>query len=307
MGTQTVSGAVEEMVRIADAGGGRAPHVHGNVLRTALVIAVFSCFILAIGAAAGGTGGLAIAVVVALAASAVAFFCSERIALSAMRARPVSEWEYPQLCRLVRELSTAARVPVPRVYVSPALQPNAFAAGRSRRRAVICCTEGILRSLEPDELRAVLAHEMSHVQSKDILVSSVAAGMATVITFLASLAWLLPFGRGGGRLLKLLFMMVLGPVAALVIQLAVARSREYQADAAGSRMTGDPLALARALRKIELGTDAYPLVAAGQLAAAGHLMIVGPFRSSGLGRLFSTHPPVAERVRRLESLAGLPR
>jgi heat shock protein HtpX len=135
----------------------------------------------------------------------------------------------------------------------------------------------------------------------------VAAGMATVITFLASFAWLLPFGRGGGRLLKLLFMMVLGPVAALVIQLAVARSREYQADAASSLLTGDPLALARALRKIELGTDAHPLKATGQLAAAGHLMIVGPFRSSGLGRLFSTHPPVAERVRRLESLAGLPR
>ena len=280
--------------------------MHGNVLRTAVVIAAFSCLILAIGAAAGGTGGLMIAVLVALAASGVAYFCSERIALSAMRARPVSEWEYPQLCRQVRELSTVARAPVPRVCVSPALQPNAFATGRNRRRAVICCTEGILRILEPDELRAVLAHEMSHVQSRDILVSSVATGMATVITFLASFAWLLPFGRGGGRLLKLLLMMVLGPVAALVIQLAVARSREYQADAAGTLLTGDPLALARALRKIELGTDAYPLMATGQLAAAGHLMIVGPFRSSGLGRLFSTHPPVAERVRRLESLAGLP-
>jgi len=281
--------------------------VHGNVLRTAVIIAAFSCLILAIGAVAGGTGGLMIAVVVALGASGVAYFGSDRIALSAMRARPVSEWEYPQLCRLVRELSTVARVPVPRVCVSPALQPNAFAAGRNRRRAVICCTEGILRILDPDELRAVLAHEMSHVQSRDILVSSVAAGMATVITFLASFAWLLPFGRGGGRLLKLLLMMVLGPVAALVIQLAVARSREYQADAAGTLLTGDPLALARALRKIELGTDAHPLMATGQLAAAGHLMIVGPFRSSGLGRLFSTHPPVAERVRRLESLAGLPR
>ena len=281
--------------------------MHGNVLRTAVIIAAFSCLILAIGAVAGGTGGLMIAVVVALGASGVAYFGSDRIALSAMRARPVSEWEYPQLCRLVRELSTVARVPVPRVCVSPALQPNAFAAGRNRRRAVICCTEGILRILDPDELRAVLAHEMSHVQSRDILVSSVAAGMATVITFLASFAWLLPFGRGGGRLLKLLLMMVLGPVAALVIQLAVARSREYQADAAGTLLTGDPLALARALRKIELGTDAHPLMATGQLAAAGHLMIVGPFRSSGLGRLFSTHPPVAERVRRLESLAGLPR
>jgi heat shock protein HtpX len=281
--------------------------VHGSVLRTAILITGFSGLILAIGVTIGGTGGLVIAVVVAIGATCVAYFGSDKIALSAMRARPVSEWEYPQLYRLVRELSTVARAPVPRIYVSPALHPNAFAAGRSRRRAVICCTEGILRILEPGELRAVLGHEMSHVQSRDILVSSVAAGVATVITFLASFAWLLPFGRGGGRLLKLLFMMVLGPVAALVIQLAVARSREYQADAASSLLTGDPLALARALRKIELGTDAHPLKATGQLAAAGHLMIVGPFRSSGLGRLFSTHPPVAERVRRLESLAGLPR
>jgi heat shock protein HtpX len=276
-------------------------------VRTAILIAAFSGLILAIGVMVGGTSGLAIAVVIALGATGIAFFGSEKIALSVMRARPVSEWEYPQLYRLVRELSTLARAPVPRIYVSPALQPNAFAAGRSRRRAAICCTEGILRILEPEELRAVLGHEMSHVQSRDILVSSVATGVATMITFLASLAWLLPFGRGGGRLLKVLFMMVLGPLAALIIQLAVARSREYQADAAGSLLTGDPLALARALRKIELGTDAHPFMAAGQLAAAGHLMIVGPFRPSGLGRLFSTHPPVAERVRRLESLAGCPR
>ncbi len=280
--------------------------MHGNVLRTAILIAVLSSLILAIGAAVGRTAGLAIAVVIAFGVNGVAYFCSDKIALSAMRARPVSEWEYPQLYRLVRELSTVARTPAPRLYVSPALQPNAFATGRNRRRAAICCTEGALRILDPDELRGVLGHELSHVHNRDILISSVAAGMATMITFLACFAWLLPFGRGGGRLLKLLIMMVLGPVAALVIQLAVARAREYQADSAGSQLTGDPLALARALRKIELGTTAHPLAASGQLAAAGHLMIVGPFRSAGLGRLFSTHPPVAERVRRLESLAGVP-
>jgi heat shock protein HtpX len=281
--------------------------VHGNVLRTAILIAVFSSLILAVGAAAGGVDGLMVAVVVALGVSGIAYFLSDKIALSAMRAQPVSEWEYPQLYRLVRELSTVARTPVPRLYVSPAPQPNAFATGRSRRRAAICCTEGILAILDTDELRAVLGHELSHIHNRDILISSVAAGMATVITFLASFAWLLPFGRGGGRALKLLLMMVLGPVAALVIQLAVARTREYQADSAAAMLTGDPLALARALRKIELGTVRYPLAATGQLAAAGHLMIVGPFRSTGLGRLFSTHPPVAERVRRLETLAGCPR
>ena len=281
--------------------------MHGNVLRTAILIAVLSSLILAVGAVAGGSAGLMIAVAVSFGICGIAFLWSDRIALSAMRARPVSEWEYPQLYRLVRELSTTARTPVPRVYVSPAAQPNAFATGRSRRTAAICCTDGILRILEPDELRGVLGHELSHVHNRDILVSSVAAGMATVIMFLAGLAWLLPFGRGGGRLLKLLLMTVLGPVAALVIQLAVARAREYQADVAGSRLTGDPLALARALRKIELGIESHPLPASGQLAAAGHLMIVGPFRSAGLGRLFATHPPVAERVRRLESLAGCPR
>ena len=278
-----------------------------NVLRTAILLTVLSSLLLAAGALAGGDDGLMVALVLSVVICVVAYFWSDRIALAAMRSRPVSEWEYPQLHRLVRELSTTARTPVPRLYVSPAIQPNAFATGRSRRRAAICCTEGILQTLEPDELRAVLGHELSHIQTQDILVSSVAAGMATAITFLAGFAWLLPFGRGAGRLFKLLFMMVLGPLAAFLIHLSVTRTREYQADAAGSQLTGDPLALARALRKIELGTVAHPLTASSQLTAAGHLMIVGPFRSSGLGRLFTTHPSVAERVRRLESLAGLPR
>ena len=278
----------------------------GNMLRTAILIAVLSSLILAVGALADGADGLMLAFVIALGVCGVSYFWSDRITLAAMRSRPVSEWECPQLYRLVRELSTSARTPVPRLYVSPAIQPNAFATGRNRRRAAICCTVGILQILDTDELRGVLAHELSHVHSRDILVSSVAAGMATVITFLASFAWLLPFGRGAGRSFKLLLMLVLGPLAALVIQMAVTRTREFQADTAGSLLTGDPLALARALRKIELGTVAHPMAASGQLAAAGHLMIVGPFRSSGLGRLFSTHPPVAERVRRLESLAGLP-
>jgi heat shock protein HtpX len=283
------------------------PYVRENVLRTAILLTVLCCLILAIGALAGGENGLLVAVALAVVVCAVAYFGSDRIALAVMRSRPVSEWEYPQLYRLVRELSTTARTPVPRIYMSSAIQPNAFATGRNRRHAAICCTEGILQILDPAELRAVLGHELSHIQSRDILVSTVAAGTATVITFLSVFAWLLPFGRGAERLFKLLFMMVLGPLAAFLIHLSVTRAREYQADTAGSLLTGDPLALARALRKIELGTVAHPLRASGQLAAAGHLMIVGPFRTTGLGRLFTTHPPVAERVRRLESLAGLPR
>jgi heat shock protein HtpX len=281
--------------------------VHGNVLRTALLIAVPTGLVLVIGAAVGGDDGLAVAGAIVIGADAVAYFFGDKIVLSAMRARPVSEWEHPELYRLVRELSTVARTPVPRLYVSPAPQPNAFATGRNRRVAAICCTEGILAILDTGELRAVLGHELSHIHNRDILVSSVAAGLATAITLLASFAWLLPFGRGSGRAVKLLLMMVLGPVAALLIQVAIARTREYQADAASASLTGDPLALARALRKIELGTVARPLAATGSLAAAGHLMIVSPFRSTGLGRLFSTHPAVAERVRRLETLAGCPR
>ena len=212
-----------------------------NVLRTAILLTVLSSLLLAAGALAGGDDGLMVALVLSVVICVVAYFWSDRIALAAMRSRPVSEWEYPQLHRLVRELSTTARTPVPRLYVSPAIQPNAFATGRSRRRAAICCTEGILQILDPDELRAVLGHELSHIQSQDILVSSVAAGMATAITFLAWFAWLLPFGRGAGRLFKLLFMMVLGPLAAFLIHLSVTRTREYQADAAGAQLTGDPL------------------------------------------------------------------
>ena len=149
--------------------------MHGNVLRTAILIAVVCSLVLAAGAAAAGLAGLLIAVVVSACACVIAYFCSDRIALSAMRSRPVSEWEYPQLYRLVRELSSAARTPVPRLYVSPAVQPNAFAAGRNRRRAAICCTEGMLATLDADELRAVLGHELSHVQNGDILLSTVAA------------------------------------------------------------------------------------------------------------------------------------
>ena len=239
---------------------------------------------------------------------AAVFACCDRMALSAMLARPVSEVEHPELYRLVRELSKAGRLPVPRLYLSPAEQPNSFAVGRGPRTAAICCTEGLLRVLDEAELRGVLGHELAHVSGRDILASSVSAGLATVITFPAGLARFArrstrrslrlaaaPGPGSGLGLLETLLMLVFGPVAALVVRLAVTREREYRADAAGALLTGDPVALAGALRKIDAGTAELALAPDGRRTSVGHLMIACPFRLEGFARLFLTHPPAGER------------
>jgi heat shock protein HtpX len=262
-----------------------------------------------IGAAAAGAGGaIAGAVAAGVILVAVGTYC-DRLALSAMLARPVSEVEHPELYRLVRELSKSGRLPVPRLYLSPAGQPNSFAVGLTPRSAVICCTEGLLASLDEAELRAVLGHELAHVSGRDILPATMSAGLATVITFPASLPRFLPArtrtaaaSRPG--LVETALMLVLGPVAALVIRLSVTREREYRADAAGALLAGDPEALARALRKLEAGTAELALAPDARLVSVGHLMIASPFRAEGFARLFSTHPPAGERIRRLEALAG---
>lgn len=285
-------------------------HRHFNGVKTAALLGLLSAIILVAGELLGGFRGLYIAVFIALAMNGISYFFSDKIALRSMRSYPVSQAQQPRLYAIVAELATAHRMPMPRLYLSPTPAPNAFATGRNPRNAAVCCTEGIMSMMDDRELRGVLGHELSHVFNRDILISSVAGALATVIMFLSRFAFFgALFGGGrndsnGGDAFGALLLLILGPVAATLVQLAISRSREYAADASGARVTGDPLALASALRKLERGTAARPLPQTGDLAATSALMIANPFRGSGIGRLFSTHPPMEERIRRLEEMAG---
>lgn len=286
-------------------------HGHHNGLKTFGLFAVLWAVLLGLGALIATTtrspGVIWLFAGFGLIGTFVSYWRSDTIAIHAMRAFPVSEAQAPALYRIVRELSQRARQPMPRLYISPTDAPNAFATGRSPRHAAVCCTAGILRILDERELRGVLAHELMHVYNRDILTSSVAAAMSGLLT---SAGQFLLF-TGGGRdrggnplaLIGMLLMALLAPLGAMLIRMAISRTREFDADADGAELSGDPLALADALRKISDGADARPLRPEGDLVNVAPLMIANPFRGAGLARMFATHPPMAERIARLEAMA----
>ncbi len=285
----------------------------GNFLKTAVLLGALTSLVVLIGDAVGGQQGMLVAFVLAIAMNFGSYWLSDRIVLAMYRAQPIQEAQAPDLYRIVRRLTTKAGVPMPRVYLIPSDTPNAFATGRNPEHAAVAVTEGILRTLDDEELEGVLAHELSHVKNRDTLTMTIAATLAGVITYLAHMAqWAAFFGGGrrddeegaGGSAIGALLMAILAPIAAMLIQLAISRAREFQADASGARLVGRPWGLAKALEKLEMASRVTPMEDA--TPATAHLFIVNPLRGEGLLTLFSTHPPIQERIARLRAMALRP-
>jgi len=276
-----------------------------NQVKTVVLLTFLAALLVVIGGAIGGKNGATIALVIALVMNFGSYWFSDKIVLRMYNAQEVTEAELPDLYRLVRQLTQQAGLPMPRVYIIPDDSPNAFATGRNPSHAAVAVTEGILRLLSWEELAGVLAHELGHVKNRDILIQSIAATIGAAITYLAHFGFL--FGgrsddrEGGGSIVGMILMMILAPLAAAIIQMAISRSREYIADETGAHICGHPMWLAGALDKLRRGVDAVPMQAE---QATAHMFIVKPFSGGGLANLFSTHPPIEERIERLEHMAG---
>jgi heat shock protein HtpX len=285
-----------------------------NTLRTTILLAVLTALLVWIGDMLGGRQGAVIALLLAGGMNFFSYWFSDKIVIKMYGGREVTTNDDPELYGLVRELTLRANLPMPKVYVLPQDTPNAFATGRNPEHAAVAVTDGIRRILNKRELAGVLGHELAHVKNRDILVSTIAATLAGAISYMAQMAqWAMIFGGGrsrddeggGGNIFGLIVMMIVAPLAAMLIQMAVSRSREYGADVGGAQITGDPLALASALKKLHMGAAHIPLEASTATAnATAHMFIVNPLTGSGMAALFSTHPPMEERIRRLEAMAA---
>lgn len=278
-----------------------------NTAKTALLLTVLSLILVGIGGTLGGKTGLTIALVMAVGMNLISYWFSDRIILKMYRAREVTESEAPDLYATVRRLSQNASIPMPRVYLMDQEQPNAFATGRNPEHGVIALTTGIMKILTREELEGVIAHELAHIKNRDILLGTIAATIAAAVSCLAQMAqWAMIFGGGseddrdGTSPFVAIVMMIVAPIAALLIQMAISRSREYRADATGSKISGNPMCLSGALRKLEAASQRIRMEAN---PATAHMYIVNPLTGKGIAKLFSTHPPIEDRIARLENVA----
>jgi len=278
-----------------------------NNFKTVVLMVTLTLMLVFIGGFLGGKSGMTVALLIAFAMNFIAYWFSDKIVLKMYGAREITEAEAPELYQVVAGLSQKANLPMPKVYVIDQEQPNAFATGRNPNKGAVAVTRGIMRILSREELEGVIAHELSHIKHRDILIGTIAATIAGAISYLAQMAqWAAIFGGGrndeerGGSPIAAIVMMIVGPIAAMLVQMAISRSREYGADKGGALITGNPLYLAKALQKLDSASHKIPMAAN---PATSHMFIVNPLSGGGLVKLFSTHPPIEERIARLEAMS----